>query len=133
MPSAVGGTLPCRQRQDRLLLDQGYPDPYSGCLDLLRNRCRGYGRCVVRRCHDGTRRRITTSGDEIGVYEGQFFPRLREVLVVTLAHVGNESDYTLLIMLQMKVLSGIPLSDVSTPFVFLCSKAPVSIRLGNLR
>ena len=67
------------------------------------------------------------------MYEGQFFPRLREVLAVTLAHVGNGSGYTLLIILRMKVFIGIPLSDVSTPFVFPCSKAPVLIRLGNLR
>ena len=67
------------------------------------------------------------------MYEGQFFPKLQEVLVVRLVHVGNESGYTLLIMLQIKVYSGIPLSDVSTPFVFLCSKAPVLTRLGNLR
>ena len=67
------------------------------------------------------------------MYEGQSFPKLRGVLVVTLVHVGNESGHTLLIMLQMKVFNGIPLSDVSTPFVFPCSKAPVLIRLGNLR
>lgn len=133
MPNVVGVILPCWQRQDQLLLDQGYPDPCSGCLDLLRNRCRGYGRCVVRQCHDGTQRRTTTSGGKIAVYERQFFPKLREVLVVTLAHVGNESDPTSSIVLQMKVFSDIPLSDVSTPFVFPYSKAPVLTRLGNLR